>query len=460
MKKRNVMYFMKPGLGLFLLCLIVLFIPMIFGAAATGFVLANVIGFTDPQQLELKALFESAGTKHKEAVKSEVADAVKGLITVKELDEKFKAIGLEEKTIEKILKAVDTQGLEIRKMLDAQNERFGGNVKSIGEILHEAKEQLKSLASGSGKNVKLMIPSNAVNKTLVERSAVGSSTQAMRLTDIAQLDYLNPVMRSLFPAVQISPDSNGVIRYIDQSTATRNADNKAEAAEAPESVIAWTERSATLEKIMDSIPVSMEAFRDVNFIEGEVNQLLNVNLTLKEDQQLYAGTGTPPQLKGFNVSAAAFSPTGYSGTVDAANIYDLIAAVRTAMMNGNRKYNPTFIVMNPIDIFKSKVLKGADGHYILPPFVGPGGESVMGMRVVESAQVTANTFTMGDGRYGTIYDDGGIELEMGYVDDQFTKDTMTIKARKRTMLLIRTVNEGGFKKVASISASVADLSTP
>jgi HK97 family phage major capsid protein len=437
-------------------------VPFLFGigAVGAGFIMANVVGFTDPQQLELKALFEAAGEKHKATVKTEVGEALKGVVTLKELDEKFKAIGLEEKTIEKILKAVDTQGAELRKMLDEQNQRWGGSgLKSIGEILNESKEAIKALATG-GKNVKLVLPSNSVNKTLVERSAVGSSTQAMRLSEIGQLDYLNPIMRSLFSAVSISPDSNGTIRYIDQSTATRNADNKAEAAEAPESVIAWTERSATLQKIMDSIPVSMEAFRDVNFIEGEINQLLNVNLVLKEDQQLYAGSGVAPQLKGFNTSAAAFDPTGYSGTVDAANIYDLIAAVRTAMMNGNKKYNPTFIVMNPIDIFKAKVLKGADGHYILPPFVGPNGETIMGMRVVESAQVTANTFTMGDGRYGTIYDDGGIEIEMGYVDDQFTKDTMTIKARKRTMLLIRTVNEGGFKKVASITSSVADLTAP
>ena len=454
MKKRKVMYFMKPGLGLFLLCLLVLIVPMLFSAAATGFIiLANVIGFTDPQQLELKALFESAGEKHKATVKTEIGEAVKGLCTTKELDEKFKAMGLEEKTIDKLLKAVETQGAEIRKMLDDNAKPT--IVKSIGEVLHDAKDQIKALAAGGRNTVKLVVP--GVNKTQVQRSSVSSSTQALRLTDIATLDYLNPVMASLFRTVQIGPDSNGTIRYMDQQAITRNADNKAELSEAPESAITWIERTASLEKIMDSIPVSMESFRDVNFIEGEVNQLLNVNLTLKEDQQLYAGTGNAPQIKGFNVSAAAFDPTGYSGTVDAANIYDLIAAVRTAMMNGNKKYAPTFIVMNPIDIFKSKVIKGADGHYILPPFVGPNGETVMGMRVVESSQVTANTFTMGDSRYGIIYEDGGIELEMGYVDDQFTKDTMTIKARKRMMLLIRTANEGGFKKVASISASVADL---
>jgi hypothetical protein len=84
----------------------------------------------------------------------------------------------------------------------------------------------------------------------------------------------------------------------------------------------------------------------------------------------------------------------------------------------------------------------------------------MGMRVVESAQVTANTLAVIDSKYGTIYEDGGIELEMGYVDDQFTKDTMTIKARKRTALLIRTVDEGGFFKVSNIATAIANIETP
>jgi len=425
MKKRKVMYFMKPGLGLFLLCVLAYIISPAVGFL--GMLFAVVPAFTDPQELQLKALFEQAGEKHKAVVKTEVEAAVRGFATTEQLNKQFSDLGIAPGVIDKILKAVEIQGLELRKMFDDGQKK--NIVKSIGEHLEEVKDKLKGIATGENRIVKMVIP--PVNKTLVERSAVGSSTQALRLSEIGTLDYLNPVMRSLFRAVQIGADSNGVIRYVDQSTATRNADNKAEAAEAPESVIAWTERSATLEKIMDSIPVSAEAFRDVAFIEGEVNRLLNVNMVLKEDQQLYAGTGTPPQIKGVNVSAAAATLTSFVGSVDAANVYDLIAAIRVSMMNGNIKYNPTFVLMNPVDIYKYKVLKGADGHYLLPPFVGPNGETIMGMKVIESSQVTADTLTMGDGRFGTIYEDGGIELEMGYVDDQFTKDTTYVKCFQR-----------------------------
>lgn len=410
-------------------------------------------------QKELEKLFDSAGKKTKEVIKTEVAEALAKVITVDEMEKRLEAVSVDPKVIEKLQEAIEKQGLELTTMLQGKKEEQ----KDLGAVLAENKEKLKALAEqGHQAAFKISLPREVVRKTLVERSAVGSSMQAMRLSEIGQLDYNNMVIRSLFRAVQISPDSNGVIRYVDESTATRNADVKAEGSVAPESVQAWTERTLNLYKIMDSIPVTMEAFRDVNFIEGEINRLLNINLALKEDEQLYGGSGVAPNLTGLYTTATAyaFGSGNFYQQVDGANVYDLIAAVRVSIMNAKKKYAPNVVLMNPVDTFKYKVLKGIDGHYLLPPFVGPNGETIMGMRVVESAQVTANTLAVADTRYGTIYEDGGIELEMGYVNDQFTKDTMTIKARKRTALLIRTVDAGGFGKVTSISAAIANLETP
>lgn len=413
----------------------------------------------DEIQKELEKLFGAAGEKTKAVIKTEVAEALSKVITADELEKRLKAVSVDPKVIEKLQEAIEKQGLELTTFLEGKKN----DEQTLSSVLHANKEKLQAIAkNGREAAFKIVLPASIARKTLVERSAVSSSTQAMRLTDIGQLDYVNAVIKSLFRTVQISPDSNGVIRYVDESTATRNADVKAEAAEAPESVQAWTERTLNLYKIMDSIPVTMEAFRDVNFIEGEINRLLNINMVLKEDDQLYDGSGVAPNLKGLYTSATdtLFGAGSYNQSVDNANVYDLIAALRSAMMGGNKKYSPTAVLMNPVDIFKYKVLKGTDGHYLLPPFVGPNGETVMGMRVVESAQVTANTLAVIDAKYGTIYEDGGIELEMGYVDDQFTKDTMTIKARKRTALLIRTVDEGGFFKVSNIATAIANIETP
>lgn len=449
-----------PGVKLFLLVCLVAVIHLVtyfVGGSHGDVVLAEtIVGFTADQEEQLKKLLSGVADKHKSLVESEVKNSLKTVYESDEFAAKMRALGLEEKTIDKINDAIEKQGLKLQEL----GEKTPVAIKSLDELLKEKSSDIVKLASGDARQFKMTIPGEVV-KTLVQRSAVSGSTQAMRLPEIGQLPYLGAVMTNVFRHAPVSPDSNGVIRYMDQANITRAADMKAEAAEAPESEIDWIERTLALEKIMDSIPVSHESFRDVLFIRSEVERLLNVNLALKEDQQLYAGSGIAPQIKGVSISATAYDGSSLDDSVDSANVYDLIAAVRVIMTNSKQsKYAPNFVLMNPLDIFKYKVLKGDDGHYLLPPFVGPDGKTVDSMPIIESSQVSANELVVGDSRYGTIYDLEDVQIEMGYVDDQFTKDTMTIKARKRMALLIRNVDADGFTLVNDITAGVAALETP
>ena len=97
--------------------------------------------------------------------------------------------------------------------------------------------------------------------------------------------------------------------------------------------------------------------------------------------------------------------------------------------------------------------------YIVPPYAS-GQQSIDGIKIVESSQVTAGTMVVGDFRYGTIYDLEGVTIEMGWINDQFIKNTFTILAEQRLALLIRTVDETAFRKVANITTLLANLETP
>ena len=67
---------------------------------------------------------------------------------------------------------------------------------------------------------------------------------------------------------------------------------------------------------------------------------------------------------------------------------------------------------------------------------------------------------VGDFRYGTIYDLEDVTIEMGWINDQFIKNTFTILAEQRLALLIRTGDETAFRKVTNITTALADLETP
>jgi len=348
---------------------------------------------------ELKALLEGVGKENgkaiREAVKTEVEAAVNGLMKADEFEKKLEAAGIKKDAIDKLTKAVETQGEEMRKIFTPKGER-----KSFDELIDEKSEEIKAIAtSGKRNSVKLTIP---VNKTEVTRASVTSSTQAQRLTDIAQIPYLGTKLAGLFRHVTVSPNSNGVLRYVDQTTRTNSAAATAESGAKPESAIAWTERTLLLEKIADSIPVTKEAFADVDFIRGEIMRLLEVNLALIIDDELYDGSGVTPRLKGVYTSAGTFNYASYTGpTALYANLFDLAQVMATQISSGKQsKYSANTIVVHPTDYLRMQLVKDSNGVPILPLF--GGGSAYSGMSIVVSNQVTANTMLVGDFRYGTI----------------------------------------------------------
>ena len=65
---------------------------------------------------------------------------------------------------------------------------------------------------------------------------------------------------------------------------------------------------------------------------------------------------------------------------------------------------------------------------------------------------------VGDFRFGTIYDLEGINLEVGWINDQFVQNTKTILAEQRLGLLIRNADATGFLKCANIGAAINAVS--
>lgn len=405
------------------------------------------------EQKEIEKLLEGVAEKNgkaiKDAVKAEIEAAAKGFVTPELLVAKLEEAGLKKDTIEKIEQALEKQGEEMRKNF-AEGKKNG---KDWEQIVDEHADAIKGLAkSGQRSTVKLELPS--VRKTAVARSSVTSSYQAMRLPDVAQAPYLGTTLAGLFRHVNVGPDSNGVIRYIDQATVTRNAAMTAEAGTKPESAITWQEYALTLEKVADSIPVSKEAYADVNFIKGELQRLLEVNLALALDDELYDGSGSTPHLKGVYTSATSWTYSSYTGyTAYQANIFDLIMVMASQLSSGKQsKYSANTVLISPTDALRMDLVKDANGVPLSALY--RQAMSAMGINIVVSNQVTANTMLVGDFRYGTIYDLEGVTIEMGWIDQQFVKNQFTILAEQRLALLIRTIDADAFLKVTNITAAL------
>jgi Phage capsid family len=411
------------------------------------------------EEKDIQDLLNKAAEKNGEAigkaVKDAVAAAAKGFITSEQMETSLEKMSVSKETIDALTKAVEKQGLELLKLTGSGTEKKEG----IEEALVKNSDAIKALAEA-----KSGVVSFKVNKAIVNRATVSGNTMGYREPGIGQLAYKGLVMENLWPTLNLSPQDvaelNGTVYFMDQAAKTRNAAPVAESGTKPETAISWIQRSIPLQVIANHIPVTKQAYRHLSFVKGEIDLLLNENLSITRDTQLYRGDGVSPNLIGLITSAPALVNANLpnAGLLVDANLYDLIASLRVLItQNKQSKYMPNVVLMNPSDILRYKLAKATDGHYLLPPFVSADGMRIDTVTVVESSEVTANTMCIGDFSRGLIYRSEQVTITMGLIANQFIQNQWTILAEEEMALRIRNVDADGYLFVSNITTAIQEL---
>ena len=321
------------------------------------------------------------------------------------------------------------------------------------QIIEANKEGLEA-STKKGKDFEFTVKADTLRASVVGNQA------ALDLTDVGQLAHRKLTVYDIFRKVPVPAGSNGVVRYVDWDDATtvRAAAAIAEGAAFPESTAKWATYTLALQKVGDIIPMSEELMYDAPLFAAELQNFLETNVAIKVDTDLVTGNGTAPNINGLKAQIPNYTPVA-AGITDA-SIYDLLVKLReTISAPYGSKYSPNVALMNIADINKMKLKKDANLNYVLPPFFNQAGQIVDGITVIECNAFAANTMVIGDSRYGAIYEIPGITVQTGISTGDFESDMMSLKARKRLNLLIRTVDRTGWLEVTSISAALTTLAS-
>lgn len=388
--------------------------------------------------LMAKAIEEAVKDLPKTESVTKATDAVKQLLT---------------EEVAKLQKQFDT-AMEAVNVLKDQGVSDGAlNVAvKVAKEIKDKKDEIKSLTGTTDLNKEVVL------KTLVQRSAISNNQQAYDVPDIGQLATRKLTLYDLFPKVQLGENNNGTVRYYDWDAGTiaRAAAAIAENGTFPASTAAWAKYSIDLKKIGDTLPVTEEFFEDEVMFANELGMFLETNVNIEVDSQLATGDGTSNKLTGIVSSSTAYTPV--AAGIITPSIYDLVKKMsETITKSYGSKYVPNFALMNITDINRMQLTKDVNHNYVMPPFVSRDGNVVAGITVIECNAITANTMVVGDNRYARIYEKPGVVLSKGFTSTQFVEDAMTLKARKRMLFLIRTVDKTGFLYCSDIDAALVTL---
>lgn len=350
--------------------------------------------------------------------------------------------------LEKAEKDLISAGVLITEFKTKSTEKL---VRKIEDDLNDNITVLKSIISGRQGELEI--------KALSNRASVTGNTNAYVLPTIGQLGVKLRALYDVLPKIQLSTtaNDNGVIKYHDwdEATTVRASASVAEGAVFPESTAKFVEYTIPIRKIGDTLPVTEEFGEDVALAAAELERFVSINVETQIDAQLINGTGTSEQLSGLLLQSPDYTPS--ASAIADANIYDLCRKMRTTIVkNRGSKYSPDIVVANSDTIDRYMLKKDANNNYM---FRLELGNNIGALTIVEDNNMPDNQLIVGDRRFATIYEKGGVVLSEGMINAQFISDSKTIKARKRMAMLIRNVDKTGFLHCTNITTALATLAS-
>lgn len=291
--------------------------------------------------------------------------------------------------------------------------------RSLGELVAKA---VGDLAGRPGTiTVAVDQPMRLIAKAAL--TTTGAPPDVIR-TDVIAWSATEPIrIVDIIPTVQTS---QAAYAYLEETTLTNAAAERAENTVYPEAALAYTERSVPIRSIGVRLPVTDEALADFAGLQAIVEGRLRYMLQARLDTQIINGNGTAPNLLGtLNVTGIQTQARGTDSHLDA--IHKALTKVRSV-----GKAEPSVVILNHADWQTVRLSKTADGVYLLGAPADAGVPRVWGVPVLGTSEIAQGTGLVGDyQRHAVLAVNAGIDVQVGLNSDDFANGRQTIRAGLR-----------------------------
>lgn len=331
--------------------------------------------------------------------------------------------------------------------------------KSLGALVVEKLKEMQVTSKlGKSERKTFDIDYNVVNKvagTMLTTNvdAVGTNSIPFSLSE-AESGLTRVVRRRpwIIEIANTSTTSKKYVQWAEQENPDGGAAATAEGADKSQADFDWVEKSAEVVKVTAFIKVSKESLDDLDGLQNEIDTELKELVLLQADADLLSGDGVAPNLNGILNQDTAYSAGSFEGTVDSPNKYDVLRTAIAQVVKNH--FIPNYILMHPDDVASMDLVKGDDGHYVLPPFKSADGMVISGVRILENTGQTVDKFTVGDFTKLNVKVREGFGIDVGYDGNDFKKNLLTILGEMRLVCYIKSHHQ-----VAFVSGDFSDAIT-
>lgn len=377
--------------------------------------------------------------------------------SVSELTEEVQ--NLKNVQIETLTNAMKEQGriLEAMRKGEVNAEQLHTVEQHVEKALKENEEFI-----GSREAFKFDIPISAFkvagDMTISGNVSGGNMPQALRLEGVN--DIAERSTRT-YPLVPKTTYSGNTIEWVYEANQDGTIDGTAEGTAKDQIDNDFVIASISMKKRAAYMKVSTEMLREVSFMSGWLRNKLIVRLFLDVDNQVLNGDGTGQNLSGIINQATAYAAGSFAGTVDNANLVDVLVTAVNQIEVANQTVSGLSIMLHPTDVANLMLIKlsATDKRYIDRLIMVGSTLTLDGVPIIKNNNMTEGDFLVGDFTKAQIFEQGSITVDVGLDGNDFTKNMRTILAEWKGVLLIETNDRTCFV-TGDIATAAAALETP
>ena len=329
-----------------------------------------------------------------------------------------------------------------QKWASSRFNGIGGHETTWGEQVAQS-DQVKNLAAISGSQpgrVKI-----EVKDITSAANSGGALDPGGRDNTVNEMPRRAPRIRNLLTVLNTN---SGSVEYAEQTLRDNQAAPQVEGALKAESSYTWELQNLPIRTIAHWTKASVQILADAPQLRSLIDSELRYGLALAEDNQLLNGDGT-----GVNIDGLIPNATAYSAEFAPAS-ETMIDKIGLGMLQVTlADFMPNGVAMHPSDWMRIRLLKDADGKYLLGDPQSNPNPLLFGLPVVATTAMTIDKFLVGDfARAATLYDREQPNVALSTEDgDNFVRNLVTVRCEERVGLAIKqatALSYGDFGNVA------------
>ncbi len=310
-------------------------------------------------------------------------------------------------------------------------EGRGTQAMSVGQIV-AASKAYKDLALAPGQTPEAGFKLRVEANTLTGQTGSPPENDDTLVPPARRAGIIPGAFRALRVADLLTtiPISSNAWDFVRETTWTNNAAETAEATAKPESELGFTLMTVNIRTIAHFIKASNQILADAPALRAYIDRRLIYGVNYRLDSQLINGTGTGQNISGMVASGNyTAGPTPLSGET----AIDTLNRAKYALIGA--EWAADGIIMNPADWGTIERLKTTDSAYLVGNPFGGITPMLWGLPVALTNAIASGKYIMAD--FATSYDHlarQSMAVDLGYVNDDFTKNLVTIRAERRDAL--------------------------